>query len=105
VRGVEHGQWLSRVAYRGHIGVYLYSQSLLRAFFEIPESPLAAAESLEQLRFLQAGYRILTIEAAGSSLAIDVPEDLEQARKLVAAKGLGKSEPGPAEMLFFIKIL
>ncbi|MDR0428480.1 MAG: 3-deoxy-manno-octulosonate cytidylyltransferase [Puniceicoccales bacterium] len=80
VRGMDTSQRLHHTIYWGHMGVYLYRRKVLEDLASIPESPLATVESLEQLRFLQAGYRIGTIRAAGGSIAIDVPEDLAHAR-------------------------
>ncbi|MDR1437753.1 MAG: 3-deoxy-manno-octulosonate cytidylyltransferase [Puniceicoccales bacterium] len=90
VRGLDPDRWLTKAAYWGHIGVYLYRRTLLEDLPQIPQSSLAEVESLEQLRFLQAGHHIFTIEAAGSSIAIDVPEDLARAREIIATMEMNK---------------
>jgi len=65
-----------------HIGVYGYKRAVLEKFFSIPVSPLEEAEKLEQLRFLEAGYTIMTLEEKGTNLDINTLEDLECARKM-----------------------
>jgi 3-deoxy-manno-octulosonate cytidylyltransferase (CMP-KDO synthetase) len=68
-----------------HIGLYAYRRAFLLALASLPASPLAEAESLEQLRFLQAGVPLLmgrTTPLSGPS--IDTPEDLERARTILA---------------------
>ena len=49
-------------------------------------SPLETAESLEQLRFMEHGYRMFMTEAAGTELAVDTPEQADQVRDLLAAR-------------------
>jgi 3-deoxy-manno-octulosonate cytidylyltransferase (CMP-KDO synthetase) len=82
MRGLDTHQWLSKASFFGHLGIYLYARKVLEQLTAIPASPLAVAESLEQLRFLQAGYRIRTILTSGSPIAIDTPEDLARAREI-----------------------
>ena len=69
--------------YWGHIGVYGYSNTVLSSWRELPHSPLAEAEGLEQLRALQAGITIKMVEMS-SSIGIDTPADLEKARAIYA---------------------
>lgn len=64
-----------------HIGVYGYKRSVLENFFNLKPSRLEMAERLEQLRFLESHYTIMTIEAKENSLEINTLEDLELARK------------------------
>jgi 3-deoxy-manno-octulosonate cytidylyltransferase (CMP-KDO synthetase) len=85
LRGVPVEQWAERGAYWGHLGVYGYARAVLARYPTLPESALEAAESLEQLRFLEAGYRIQTVETDYHAVAIDTPADLERARALCAA--------------------
>jgi 3-deoxy-manno-octulosonate cytidylyltransferase (CMP-KDO synthetase) len=67
-----------------HIGLYAYRCSLLQALTALPQTPLEIAESLEQLRALEHGFRIHTIETRFESVEVDTPEDLERARRLIA---------------------
>ncbi len=63
-----------------HMGVYAFDREALESFCALPPSPLEVTERLEQLRALEAGWRILMHEASGESLGIDTPADLEAAR-------------------------
>lgn len=76
--------WLQHAAYWGHLGVYGYRPAALAAYLSLPVSPLETAESLEQLRFLEAGYRFLTVETTYRSIAVDVAADLDRVRSLIA---------------------
>ena len=68
--------------------VYAYRRDFLLHFATLPPSPLETAESLEQLRALENGYRIRVIETPFSSIGVDTLEDLEQVRELFrTAKG------------------
>ncbi len=66
-----------------HIGIYGFTRSFLEQFVTLPKSPLEEAESLEQLRVLENGYKIKVIVTGYSGFGIDTPDDLERARKLV----------------------
>jgi len=59
-----------------HIGIYAYRADVLSAIAALPPSSLETTESLEQLRWLQAGYKIKVVETAIETLGIDTPEDL-----------------------------
>lgn len=63
-----------------HMGVYAFDREALAQFCQLPPSPLELTEKLEQLRALEAGWRIVMQEASGESLGIDTPADLEAAR-------------------------
>jgi 3-deoxy-manno-octulosonate cytidylyltransferase (CMP-KDO synthetase) len=66
-----------------HIGLYAYRASALRAFTKMPASTLESLEKLEQLRFLEAGRRIVMERACEFIPAgVDTAEDLERVRKL-----------------------
>lgn len=69
-----------------HVGLYAYRRSFLLAFARLEPTPLELAESLEQLRALEHGFRIRTVETEHDSIGVDTPEDLERARRLVAAE-------------------
>jgi 3-deoxy-manno-octulosonate cytidylyltransferase (CMP-KDO synthetase) len=69
-----------------HIGVYAFSRSFLDTFVSLPKGRLEEAESLEQLRALEAGYRIKTLLVEYHGIGIDTVEDLEQARKVMSAQ-------------------
>ena len=71
-------------AYRKHLGIYAYRADTLAAVAALPPSPLERAESLEQLRWLEAGYTIWVGEAAGDSIGVDTPGDLAEAERRLA---------------------
>jgi 3-deoxy-manno-octulosonate cytidylyltransferase (CMP-KDO synthetase) len=70
-------------AYYKHIGIYAFRKAALIRFTQWPVSPLESVEKLEQLRYLENGIRIKMVLTNESSLSIDSPEDLENARKIL----------------------
>ena len=68
-----------------HIGLYAYRREFLLRFAAMPPSALEQTESLEQLRALEYGYRIRTVETEYDSVEVDTPEDLERVRRMLAA--------------------
>ncbi|UPL47523.1 3-deoxy-manno-octulosonate cytidylyltransferase [Hymenobacter sublimis] len=72
--------WLRHHRYLRHIGLYAYRPDVLAEITRLPPSALELAESLEQLRWLENGYRILTAETTLETIGIDTPEDVERAR-------------------------
>lgn len=71
-------------AYWAHIGVYAYRPAVLARIAQLPPAPLEQAESLEQLRWLNAGLRIQTVAVEQEGLSVDTPEDLARAQHLAA---------------------
>jgi len=63
--------------YRKHLGIYGYRRDFLFRVAALPPSPLEEAERLEQLRVLQAGYRIRVVDVGHDSVGVDTPEDLK----------------------------
>jgi len=84
VRDLPPDQWLSSYTFWGHIGVYGYRASVLSTYLSLPVSPMESAEQLEQLRFLNAGYRFQTVETTYRPIAVDVQSDLERVRSIIA---------------------
>lgn len=82
VRGKEQAEWGSAFPYLKHIGMYAYRREVLREVTALPQSPLEIAESLEQLRWLQNGYRVKVGITNTETVGIDTPDDLEKARKI-----------------------
>lgn len=71
----------SRIPVYKHLGLYGYRRTFLLKFATLPQTPLERAESLEQLRALEHGYRIHTVETQYDSIGVDTPEDLERVRR------------------------
>lgn len=83
VRGYEWQQWLEHTTFLTHVGMYAYRANVLDEITKLPQSTLELAESLEQLRWLQNGYRIKVAITDIPTIGIDTPEDLENAIQLV----------------------
>ena len=81
LRGVEQGEWLKKQTFYNHIGLYGYRTAVLHELTKLQSGMLEKAESLEQLRWLEAGYPIRVLETTLESLSIDTPEDLEALRQ------------------------
>ncbi len=79
VRGKEHGEWLHDYPFLKHLGIYAYRRDVLHEITQLPQSSLEKAESLEQLRWLQNGYRIRVGMTQVETVGIDTPADLERA--------------------------
>jgi len=77
IRNVEESSWLAVHTFYQHIGIYGYRLEALKEITLLSPSSLERAESLEQLRWLEHGYRIKTAITALETLAIDTPEDLQ----------------------------
>ena len=85
IRGKEQSEWLLNFPYLKHIGLYAYRRNVLAEITKLPQSPLELAESLEQLRWLQNGYRIKVGLTDVETVGIDTPEDLERAEQFILA--------------------
>jgi 3-deoxy-manno-octulosonate cytidylyltransferase (CMP-KDO synthetase) len=68
-----------------HIGLYCFRREFLLTFAALQQTPLERAESLEQLRALEHGYRIRAVETRFESIEVDTPEDLERVRRRLLA--------------------
>lgn len=86
LRGVDRTEWLRRHTYYKHIGIYAFRTEVLREVTALPQSPLELAESLEQLRWLENGYRIGVGITNFDTVGIDTPEDLERAERFLKEK-------------------
>jgi len=70
-----------------HLGIYAYRQGFLLEFTRWPSSKLEQIEQLEQLRILEAGYRIKTIVTDVETIGVDTQEDLKKVEQLIIIKG------------------
>ena len=84
IRGRETAEWSDTYPFMKHIGMYAYRRDVLREITSLPQSSLEMAESLEQLRWLQNGYRIKVGETYTETIGIDTPEDLAKAQELLS---------------------
>lgn len=69
--------------YLKHLGLYAYRREVLREITQLPQSPLELAESLEQLRWLENGYRIRVGTTNVETVGIDTPDDLQRAEEFL----------------------
>jgi 3-deoxy-manno-octulosonate cytidylyltransferase (CMP-KDO synthetase) len=81
IRGQEIENWLQNHTFYKHIGIYGYRSAVLQQITKLPVSTLEKAESLEQLRWIENGYRIKVAETEIETLAVDTPADLENILK------------------------
>ena len=79
LRNVPRSEWLEQHLWFKHIGIYAYRTDILREITQLSQGWLENIESLEQLRWLEAGYKIKTAETQLDTAGIDTPEDLERA--------------------------
>lgn len=78
-RNAPYQEWLKKQVYYKHIGLYAYRTKVLKEITQLPQSSLELAESLEQLRWIENGYRIRVAISEVETIGIDTPEDLERA--------------------------
>lgn len=83
IRGKETETWLSHYPFIKHLGIYAYRREILREITQLPQSPLELAESLEQLRWLENGYRIRVGLTDIETVGIDTPQDLQRAEEFL----------------------
>ena len=83
-RGVDEENWLENHTYYKHIGLYAYRAQVLQQITAMPQSTLEKVESLEQLRWLQAGLKIKVGVTQIETIGIDTPEDLQRAEAFLA---------------------
>lgn len=76
IRGHETKDWLLSMDYYKHIGIYGYRADILEKITRLPQGKLEKAESLEQLRWLEHGFKIKVVETEMETIGVDVPEDL-----------------------------
>lgn len=83
VRGKEKSSWLTHYPFLKHLGIYAYRKDALRQVTQLPQSSLEIAESLEQLRWLQNGFKIKVGTTDVETVGIDTPQDLERAEEFL----------------------
>ena len=83
LRDVNIDEWSYKHSFYKHLGIYAYRTDTLRKLTSLDRSPLEIAESLEQNRWLENGYRIRTALTDWESIGIDTPEDLKKANEMI----------------------
>lgn len=86
LKDVPQSEWHLRRAYYRHVGMYAYRADVLKQITKLPVSALEKAESLEQLRWVEAGYKVKCAITHHDSHCIDTPEDIEKVLKLMKGK-------------------
>lgn len=84
VRGKEQAEWLKHYPFLKHLGIYAYRRDVLRQITQLPQSSLEIAESLEQLRWLQNGFKIKVGLTDVETVGIDTPDDLKRAEEFLS---------------------
>lgn len=83
LKGYPQQEWHQHHTYYRQVGMYAYRADILEKITKLPVSPLEKAESLEQLRWLQHGYKIKMALTTYESHCIDTPEDVEKILKMI----------------------
>ena len=86
IRGKERNEWFGEYPFLKHLGIYAYRREVLAEVTKLPQSSLEKAESLEQLRWLQNGYRIRVGLTNIETVGIDTPEDLARAEEFLKSR-------------------
>lgn len=82
-RDADQSEWSFKHPYYKHLGIYAYNKDTLKRITMLQQSPLEAAESLEQNRWIENSFKIRTAITHWESIGIDTPEDLERANELL----------------------
>ncbi|MGH9776157.1 MAG: 3-deoxy-manno-octulosonate cytidylyltransferase [Candidatus Acidiferrales bacterium] len=85
-RRISRGAFAPSAPYRKHIGLYAFRRAALLRFPELPQGRLEKFEQLEQLRWLENGFRIRAVETDYDAISVDVPSDVARVEKILAAK-------------------
>jgi 3-deoxy-manno-octulosonate cytidylyltransferase (CMP-KDO synthetase) len=83
IKDIDKKEWHLHHPYYRHVGMYAYRSDILDKITQLPVSSLEKAESLEQLRWIENGFRIKCIITQFESLCVDTPEDAEKVRQLI----------------------
>ncbi|TNE82394.1 MAG: 3-deoxy-manno-octulosonate cytidylyltransferase [Bacteroidetes bacterium] len=83
LRQLQEDQWADSGEFRGHVGLYAYRSDILQELSKLKPGTLEQLESLEQLRWLEKGYKIKMVFTDHQSVGVDTPEDLETVSELM----------------------
>ena len=82
---IPYNQKNINTTYFTHIGVYCFKRDVLLALSALQPSLLEQTESLEQLRWLESGFRISCLETNEEIISVDVPEDIKLVKNFLGA--------------------
>ncbi len=82
LRGEKQNKWISKHLFYKHIGLYAYRKDILLEITKLKPSSLEIAESLEQLRWIENGYKIKVALTEHESISIDTPKDLDRIKQI-----------------------
>jgi 3-deoxy-manno-octulosonate cytidylyltransferase (CMP-KDO synthetase) len=88
LRDVPREEWIEKGTFYKHVCIYAYRTDVLKKVAGLPIAPLEKSESLEQLRWLENGYRIKIGITTLESMSVDTPEDLIRAREYAKKNNL-----------------
>ncbi|MCW3083413.1 MAG: 3-deoxy-manno-octulosonate cytidylyltransferase [Bacteroidetes bacterium] len=83
IRGKEQSEWLNHFTFYKHVGIYAYRTAVLAEITALKQSPLELAEALEQLRWIENGYKLKVEVTDLESVAVDTPDDLKKLDKFL----------------------
>lgn len=83
LRGTDTNEWISAQTYYKHIGIYAFRCDTLKKIVALQQSPLEKSESLEQLRWIENGYKIQVRDTDIENIGIDTPDDLAFAEQFI----------------------
>jgi 3-deoxy-manno-octulosonate cytidylyltransferase (CMP-KDO synthetase) len=83
IKGIDQADWHKHYNYYRHVGMYVYRTDILEKITRLKPSALELAESLEQLRWVENGYKIKCVETDFDSHCVDTPEDIEKVIRLM----------------------
>jgi 3-deoxy-manno-octulosonate cytidylyltransferase (CMP-KDO synthetase) len=86
LKNLDPKAWHQHFKYYRHVGMYAYKIAVLKSICELKPSTLELAESLEQLRWLEVGFKIKCVETSFDSHCIDTPDDIDKVLKLMEIK-------------------
>jgi len=83
IKNVDEKDWHKHHTYYRHVGMYAYRRDILEKITRLPVSALEEAESLEQLRWVENGFKVKCVITQYESHCIDTPEDVAKVLKLL----------------------
>jgi 3-deoxy-manno-octulosonate cytidylyltransferase (CMP-KDO synthetase) len=76
-----------QVRHLKHLGLYVFQREALLEYPTLPQGELERIEQLEQLRWMENGWKIRVAEVEHDAVSVDVPADVERVEKLLAGQG------------------